>query len=90
MFTSIVDPSGAAFKSVRAAVCSALLAHALYGRAALAPAGATGRAVGAALARAGAGALFDDVAALGERVAAVAGVVEAVWGDALEVLLAGH
>ncbi|KAI8469412.1 MAG: hypothetical protein J3K34DRAFT_459391 [Monoraphidium minutum] len=87
MFTSVVDPAGTAFKSVRAALGAALLAHALYGRAAMAPDGGPGRAAAAALARVGAGPLYGDVAALGERLAAVAGVVEAVWGDALAALL---
>ncbi|GBF92073.1 hypothetical protein Rsub_04420 [Raphidocelis subcapitata] len=87
MFTSVVDPSSAAFRSIRGALSSALLAHALYGRAALSGDGDAARAAGAALARVGAGPLAGDVAALGERVGLVAGVVEAVWGDALEALL---
>jgi hypothetical protein len=87
MFTSIVDPGSAAFKSVRGALCAALLAHALYGRAALAPESGPGRAAAAALARAGAGPLAGDVAALGERLGLVSGVAEAVWGDALAQLL---
>ncbi len=87
MFTSIVDPSSAAFRSIRAGVGAALAAHLLYGRSALSGNTGAASACSAALGRVGAAALADDIADLGERLANVAAVQEAVNGHMLRVLL---
>lgn len=88
MFTTIVDPETAAFKSIRSAITSSLAAQLLYGRAALAADGATAAACQTLLARVGAAALSDDVADLGEKLASVAAVNEAVHGHTLMTLAA--
>ncbi|KAF8072855.1 hypothetical protein HT031_000515 [Scenedesmus sp. PABB004] len=86
MFTAIVNPEAAGFKAIRTALSAALGAHLMYGRAALAADGAAAAAAGAALSRVGAAALADDLAQLGERLAGVAAVSEAVCGDVLATL----
>jgi hypothetical protein len=88
MFTTIVNPEAAAFKSIRSNVSCALAAHLLYGRAAMAADGSAAASCSTLLGRVGAAALSDDVAELAERLAGVAAVNEAVHGQLL-ALLAG-
>lgn len=88
MFTTIVDPETAAFKSIRSAITTSLAAHLLYGRAALAADGTVAAACQTLLGRVGAAALSDDVAELGERLVSVAAVSEAVHGQLLGTLAA--
>ncbi len=85
MFVTIVNPESAAFRSIRSGVCAALLAHLLHGKERLA---GQREAVAAALGRIGASALADDVAALGQQLASVAAVNEAVHEELLQALLA--
>lgn len=89
MFTAIVNPEAAAFKSIRSAITCALAAHLLYGRPAMAADGAASSACGTLLGRVGAAALAEDVAELGERLAGVAAVNEAVHGPLLALLASG-
>jgi hypothetical protein len=86
MFTTIVNPEASAFKSIRSGITAALAAHLLYGRAAMAADGSAASSCGAVLGRVGAAALAADVAELGQRLAAVAAVCEAVHGSTLELL----
>lgn len=86
MFTTIVDSGTAAFHSIRSAVTVALAAHLLYGKAALAADATAAASCNALLGRVGAAALYDDVADLGEKVAGVAAVNEAVHGHLLAAL----
>jgi hydrogenase maturation factor HypE len=88
MFTTIVNPDAAGFKSIRSGIISALAAHLLYGRAALSAVGSAGSALVTVLGRVGAAALQEDVADLGQRLAGVAAVCEAVHGDLLALLAA--
>jgi hypothetical protein len=88
MFTTIVNPDASSFKSIRSGILSALAAHLLYGRAALAADGSAGSACVSVLSRVGAAALQADVADLGQRLAGVAAVCEAVHGDVLALLAA--
>uniref|UniRef100_A0A383WBG9 Uncharacterized protein n=1 Tax=Tetradesmus obliquus TaxID=3088 RepID=A0A383WBG9_TETOB len=88
MFTTIVNPEAAAFKSIRSNISCALAAHLLYGRAAMAADGSAAANCSSLLARVGAAALAEDVAELAERLAGVAAVNEAVHGQLL-ALLAG-
>lgn len=88
MFTTIVNPDASSFKSIRSGILSALAAHLLYGRAALAADGSAGSACVSVLSRVGAAALQEDVADLGQRLAGVAAVCEAVHGDVLALLAA--
>jgi hypothetical protein len=88
MFTTIVNPDASGFKSIRSGIISALAAHLLYGRAALAADGSAASACVTVLGRVGAAALQEDVADLGQRLAGVAAVCEAVHGDVLALLAA--
>eukprot|EP00878_Enallax_costatus_P021250 GHUV01022492.1.p1 GENE.GHUV01022492.1~~GHUV01022492.1.p1 ORF type:complete len:1095 (+),score=464.09 GHUV01022492.1:138-3422(+) len=90
MFTSIVDSETAAFRSIRSAVGVALAAHLLYGKAALAADATAAASCNALLGRVGAAALYDDVADLGEKLAGVAAVNEAVHGHWLATLAAAN
>lgn len=88
MFTTIVNPDAAGFKSIRTGIISALAAHLLYGRAALSADGSAGSALMTLLGRVGAAPLQEDVADLGQKLAGVAAVCEAVHGDVLALLAA--
>jgi hypothetical protein len=88
MFTTIVNPDASSLKSIRSGIIAALAAHLLYGRAALAADGSAGSACVAVLGRVGAAALQEDVADLGQRLAGVAAVCEAVHGDMVALLAA--
>jgi hypothetical protein len=88
MFTTIVNPDSSAFKALRSNLALALTAHLLLGKAAAAADGPLANPLGAVLARAGAGVLAGDVAELAGRLARVAGVVEGVFPEVLQVLAA--
>eukprot|EP00775_Hariotina_reticulata_P010274 gene10274-10433_t len=86
MFTTIVNPEAAAFRSIRNALACALAAHLLYGRGAVAADGAVAAGCLGLLGRVGAAALAEDVADLGARLAAVAAVNEVVHRELLALL----